>query len=72
MASPDSLRMAIQALHAAISEHSSAQGKATLAACLAQMMSVQAKITWLSVARRLRSSWRIRGSPVVPKGARTA
>ena len=43
MASPDSLRQAIQFLHMAIAEHSDPQAKQTLATCLANMMKVQAQ-----------------------------
>jgi len=41
MASPDSLMMAIQALHAAIADHPDPQAKATLAQCLQNMLRVQ-------------------------------
>lgn len=42
MASPDSLRQAIQYLHMAIAEHQDPQSKATLATCLQNMLKVQA------------------------------
>lgn len=43
MASPDSLRQAIQFLHMAIAEHTDPQAKAKLASCLQNMMQVQAQ-----------------------------
>lgn len=43
MASPDSLRQAIQLLHQAIAEHKDPQAKATLATCLQNMLKVQAQ-----------------------------
>ena len=43
MASPDSLRQAITALHMAIAEHQDPQAKATLATCLQNMLKVQAQ-----------------------------
>lgn len=43
MATPDSLRTAITALHQAISEHEDPQSKATLATCLQNMLKVQAQ-----------------------------
>lgn len=43
MASPDSLRQAIQYLHMAIAEHPDPQAKASLAQCLQAMMKVQAQ-----------------------------
>lgn len=41
-ASPDSLLVAITALHQAIADHQDPQSKATLAQCLQNMMKVQA------------------------------
>ena len=41
MASPDSLRMAITAIHQAIVDHQDPQAKATLATCLQNMLKVQ-------------------------------
>lgn len=42
MASPDSLRLAITAIHQAIQDHDDPQAKATLATCLQNMLKVQA------------------------------
>ena len=42
MASPDSLRQAIQFLHMAIAEHDDPAAKQTLATCLQNMLKVQA------------------------------
>ena len=42
MASPDNLRLAITWLHQAITDHQHPQAKATLSACLSNMMKVQA------------------------------
>lgn len=41
MASPDSLRVAIESLHQAIADHDDPAAKATLTTCLAQMLKVQ-------------------------------
>ncbi len=41
--SPDSLFVAIQALHQAIADHQDPQAKATLATCLQNMLKVQAQ-----------------------------
>jgi hypothetical protein len=43
VASPDSLRVAITALHQAIVDHQDPQAKATLTTCLSNMMRVQAQ-----------------------------
>lgn len=42
MATPDSLRVAITALHQAIADHQDPQAKATLGTCLQNMLKVQA------------------------------
>ena len=42
MASPDSLRQAIQLLHQALADHPDPQSKQTIATCIANLLKVQA------------------------------
>lgn len=43
MASPDSLRQAIQYLHLALADHQDPQAKATIGTCIASLLKVQAQ-----------------------------